>query len=83
MQRYGPYQALSSLSVGPVALTDSGYAVAAEDSSSEPPIEVVTCWFVADDYVDEVFYNGVPPERNWAPFVSNASAGCKLKTLLC
>jgi len=71
---------------GPVALTDGGVATTiAEGEEAEEDIEIVTCRFIADDYIDEVFYNGVNM-RDYSllgvPFVTaGPTPADKIKTL--
>jgi hypothetical protein len=63
--------------MGPVALTD-GSNLSEQD-------EVVTCWFMADDHIDEVFYNGIDMcdyTLTGVPYVTDRPKGCDtLKTL--
>ena len=71
---------------GPVALTDGGVArTITEGEEAEEDIEIVTCRFIADDYIDEVFYNGANMQDYsllGVPFVTaGPTPAYKIKTL--
>jgi len=66
---------------GPVALAAGGVLACLEEDDGG---EVVTCRFFADDYIDEVYYNGVDM-RDYSlgvPFLTAGPTGAdKIKTL--